>query len=83
MVAIKGDDARQLVVVFERPTEKRFGDCRIPFGAEQEINGLSLFVGGSVKIGPAAFDLDVCFIDAPGRTNFACEAAPAFFEFRA
>jgi hypothetical protein len=53
LVAVERDGARQLALALERPPEKRFGGGDIPLGAEQEIDSLSYFVAGTVKISPA------------------------------
>ena len=65
----------------ERPSEERLGRGDVPLGAQQEIDDLSLFVDRTIEIGPATFDFDVSFVDAPGPSSRASEAAPAFLEF--
>ena len=50
LVAVERDGARQPALALERQPEKRFGGGDIPLGAEQEIDGLSLFIDGTVKI---------------------------------
>jgi hypothetical protein len=67
---------RQSALAPEGPLEKCFGSRDIPLAAEQKIDSLSLFVDRTVKISPAAVDLDVSFIDAPGAAGSACEAVP-------
>jgi hypothetical protein len=73
---IKRDDARQPSLTFERPTKKRFDRRDIPHGVDQKIHGLSLFIDGSVKIGPADFDLDVVLVDAPGGAGLQTFKSP-------
>jgi hypothetical protein len=63
------------------PPEEGLGRGDVPFGAQQEIDGLSLFVDGTVEIGPASFDFDVGLVDAPGPSSRAGEVVPAFLEF--
>jgi hypothetical protein len=50
LVAVERDGARQLALALERPPEKRFGGGDIPLGAEQEIDGLSLFIDGTIEV---------------------------------
>jgi hypothetical protein len=66
----------------QRRPEKSLRRRDVPLGAEQEIDGVCLLVDGSVKLSPAAFDLDVGFVDAPAGAGSACEAVAALFEFR-
>ena len=73
---------RQSALALEGPPEKRFRGRDIPLGAEQEIDSLSFFVDGAVKISPAPLDLHVGFIDSPGGAVSAREAVPAPFEVR-
>jgi hypothetical protein len=46
----------------ESSPEECLGGCDVPLGAQQEIDGLSLFVDGTVEIDPASFDFDVGFV---------------------
>src|SRR5258706_8308474 len=73
---------RQSALAPESPAEEGLGGGDVPFGAQQEIDGLSLFVDSTIKIGPASFDFDVGLVDAPGPAHRASEAVPALFEFR-
>ena len=82
LIAIERNLLRQSTLAHERPPEEGLGRGDVPFGAQQEIDGLSLFVDGTIEIGPASFDFDVGFVDAPGPTREAGEAVPALFEFR-
>jgi hypothetical protein len=61
----------------ERPPEEGLGGGDLPFGAQQEVDRLSLFVDGTVKIGPATFGFDVRFVDAPRSARRTSEAVPA------
>ncbi len=63
MLTFLRDDARRPALALERP-EKRFGGRDIPFGAEPEIDRLSLAVDRAIEAGPAALDLHGCFVDA-------------------
>jgi hypothetical protein len=69
LIAIKRDGARQPALALERPLEKRFGGRDIPLGAEQEIDRLSLSVDRTIEVSPAALDLHVGLVDAPGSTR--------------
>src|SRR5271163_3350504 len=82
LIAIERDLMRQSALGAESSPEECLGGCDIPLGAQQEIDGLSLFVDGTVEIGPAAFDFDVGFVNAPRQPSRASEAVPAPFEFR-
>ena len=65
LIAVERNGARQGALALERPAEESFRGSDIPLCAQQEIDGLSIAVDGAIKIGPAAFDLHVRFIDAP------------------
>src|SRR5258708_30458081 len=82
LIAIERDLMRQSALGAESSPEERLGGCDVPLGAQQEIDGRSLFVDPPIEIGPSSFDFDVGFVDAPGPTNRASEAVPALFEFR-
>ena len=82
LVAIKRDGARQPALALERPPEKRLGGRDIPLGAEQEVDRLSLLVDRAIEVSPAAFDLHVGLVDAPGGAGSVREAVPPLFEFR-
>jgi hypothetical protein len=82
LVTIKRDGARQSALALERPPEKRLGGRDIPLGAEQEVDRLSLLVDRAIEVSPAAFDLYIGLVDAPGGAGSACEAVPPLFEFR-
>ena len=82
LVAIKRDGARQPALALERPPEKRVGGRDIPLGAEQEVDRLSLLVDRAIEVSPAAFDLHVGLVDAPGGAGSVREAVPPLFEFR-
>ena len=82
LIAIERNLMRQSTLAPESPPEESLGGGDVPFGAQQEIDGLSLFVDRTVEIGPASFDFHVGFVDAPGSSRRASEAAPALFEFR-
>src|ERR1700722_17323976 len=82
LIAIERNLLRQSTLAHERPPKEGLRRRDVPFGAQQEIDGLSLFVDGTIEIGPASFDFDVGFVDAPGLTREAGEAVPALFEFR-
>src|SRR5580698_7823290 len=72
---------RQSPMAPESPPEESLGGGDVPFGAQQEIDGLSLFVDRTVEIGPAALDLHIGLIDAPRSSRRASEAVPTFLEF--
>ena len=59
LIAIERDLMRQSTLAHEGPPEEGLGRGDVPFGAQQEIDGLSLFVDGTIEIGPASFDFDV------------------------
>src|ERR1700735_3582234 len=82
LIAIERNLMRQSTLAHEGPPEEGLGRRDVPFGTQQEVDGLSLFVDGAVEIGPASLDLDVGFVDAPGPAHRAREAVPAPFEFR-
>jgi hypothetical protein len=82
LIAIERDLMRQSALGAESSPEECLGDCDVPLGAQQEIDGLSLFVDGTVEIDLAAFDFDVGFVNAPRQPSRASEAVPAPFEFR-
>ena len=77
LIAVECDLMRQSALASESAPEERLGGGDVSFGAQQEIDGLSLFVDGAVEIGPAASDFDVGLIDAPGPAHRAREAVPA------
>ena len=82
LIAIERDLMRQSALGAESSPEECLGGCDVPLGAQQEIDGLSLFVDGTVEIDPAAFDFDLGFVNAPRQPSRASEAVPAPFEFR-
>ena len=57
LIAVERDLMRQSALASESAPEERLGGGDVSFGAQQEIDGLSLFVDGAVEIGPAASDL--------------------------
>ena len=63
VLAMEGRPHMTTPSALERPLEKRFGRCDIPFGAEQEIHRLPLLVDSSIEVGPMGFDLHVGFVD--------------------
>jgi hypothetical protein len=71
LIAVECDLMRQSALASESAPEERLGGGDVSFGAQQEIDGLSLFVDGAVEIGPAASDFDVGFVDAPGPAHRA------------
>jgi hypothetical protein len=52
-------------VVLNGALEKPAGSVTIPFGAEQEVDGVSLLVNGTIPIPVLAADLDVRLVQAP------------------
>ena len=82
LIAIERDLMRQSPLAPERPSEVRLGRGDVSLGAKQNIDGLSLFVDGTIEIGPATLDFDVGFVDAPRLAHRASKAVPALFEFR-
>ena len=47
LIAIERNLLRQSTLAQERPPEEGLGRRDVPFGAQQEIDGLSLFVDGT------------------------------------
>src|SRR5208282_3800547 len=82
LVAIKRDGAREPALILECPTKKSFRRRDIALGAQQEIGSFSIAVDSTIEVSPAAFDLYVGLIDAPGGAGSASKAVPTFFEFR-
>ena len=82
LIAIERDLMRQSPLAPERPSEERLGRGDVSLGAKQNIDGLSLFVDGTIEIGPATLDFDVGFVDALRLAHRASKAVPALFEFR-
>jgi hypothetical protein len=82
LITVERDLARKSSLMPECSSEKCLGGRDIPLGAEQEIDSLSLFVDRTVKVGSAAFDLDVSFVDTPGTPSLARITIPAFLELR-
>src|ERR1700677_2607610 len=81
LITVERDFKRQSALTPESKPEEGLGRSDVPLGAKQEIDGLSLFVDGTVEIGPASFDFDVGLVDAPGPSSWPSEAVPAFLEF--
>ena len=52
---------RQSPLAPESPSEEHLGRGDVSLGAKQNIDGLSLFVDGTIEIGPATLDFDVRF----------------------
>ena len=82
LIAIERDLMRQSALGAESSPEECLGGRDVPVAAQQEIDGLSLFVDGTVEIDPAAFDFDLGFVNAPRQPSRASEAVPTPFEFR-
>ena len=80
LIAIECDDARQSALTLERPLKECFRRSDIPLRAQQKIDRLSIAVDDAIKLGPAAFDLHVSFIDAPCPASFACEPVLTLFD---
>jgi len=81
LITVERDLLRQLSLVLECPTKKRFGGSDISPGAKEEIHGLSCLVYGAVEICPATLDFDVGLVDTPRFAYLPREAAPPLFEF--
>src|SRR3984957_10125185 len=81
LITVERDFKRQSALTPESKPEEGFGRGDVPLGAQQEVDGSSLFVDGTVEIGPASFDFDVGLVDAPGPSSWPSEAVPAFLEF--
>ena len=59
LIAIERDLMRQSPLAPESPSEEHLGRGDVSLGAKQNIDGLSLFVDGTIEIGPATLDFDV------------------------
>src|SRR5580704_10739367 len=81
LITVERDFKRQSALTPESKPEEGFGRGDVPLGAQQEVDGSSLFVDGTVEIGPASFDFDVGLVDAPGPSSWPSEAVPTFLEF--
>src|ERR1700721_3721640 len=81
LITVERDCKRQTALTPESKPEEGFGRGDVPLGAQQEVDGSSLFVDGTVEIGPAAFDFDVGLVDAPGPPSCPGETVPMFLEF--
>src|SRR5882757_8619874 len=81
LITVERDFKRQSALTPESKPEEGLGRGDVPLGTQQEVDGFSLFVDGTVEIGPASFDFDVGLVDAPGPSSRAGEAVPAFLEF--
>lgn len=46
------------------------GGCGIPFGCQQEVDGLTYSIHRPVQIFPLAFDFDVGFVHAPTAAHW-------------
>jgi len=64
-IAIERNGARHSSLGLERSLEEGSRRSDIAFLAQQEIDCLSVAVDGAIKVGPAALDLDVVFVDPP------------------
>src|SRR6202021_957645 len=81
LITVERDFKRQSALTPESKPEESLGRGDVPLGAQQEVDGFSLFVDGTVEIGPASSDFDVGLVDAPGPSSWPSEAVPAFLEF--
>src|SRR6202167_6700628 len=81
LITVERDFKRQSSLTPESKPEEGLGRGDVPLGAQQEVDGFSLFVDGTVEIGPASFDFDVSLVGAPGSSRWPSEAVPAFLEF--
>src|SRR5882757_142432 len=81
LITVERDFKRQSALTPESKPEEGLGRGDVPLGAQQEVDGFSLFVDGTVEIGPASSDFDVGLVDAPGPSSWPSEAVPAFLEF--
>jgi hypothetical protein len=59
LITVERDFKRQSALTPESKPEEGFGRGEVPLGAQQEADGSSLLVDGTVEIGPASFDFDV------------------------
>jgi len=64
------DDLGNTVVLYGT-LEKPAGSVTISFGAEQEVDGVSLLVDGTIPISVLATDLDVRIVQAPSLADRA------------
>src|SRR5450830_88847 len=62
--------------------EEPHGRCLVTLSAQQEIDGLSLFVDGTIQVFPLSNDLDRGFIHSPAATNRAFIFSECFFDQR-
>jgi hypothetical protein len=80
LIAVECDGPRQSALALERSAEKSFRRGDIPLCAQQKIDGLSVTINCAIQIGPAAFDLQVGFIDSPRSSSVARKTISAFHE---
>src|SRR6202167_3493046 len=81
LITVERDFKRQSSLTPESKPEEGLGRGDVPLGAQQEVDGFSLFVDGTAEIGPASFDFDVGLVDAPGPYSWPSEGVQAFLEF--
>src|SRR5450830_626921 len=62
--------------------EEAHGSSFIAFSSEKKIDGLSLFVDGTIQILPLAVNCNVGFIHSPAATNRALIFSECFFDQR-
>src|SRR6266851_9531925 len=82
-MAIECDLARSSIRMRgERPPKERLRSGNAPIRSQHEVYAAPLLVNGSAQIVPFALDRDVSLVDAPGTTDRAGKATPAFLKFR-
>ena len=59
---------RQLPLSPESEPKEGLGCGDVPLGAQQEVDGFSLFAEGAVEIDPAFFDFDVQLAERSGSS---------------
>src|ERR1041385_6529884 len=80
-IAIQRDDARRSVSL-HCPIEKPLRSSHIPMFAQQEVDGLPVFVDCAIKIGPLPFDLYIGLITSPRAIDRPRKLTPTLFKFR-
>ena len=71
---------RQQWLVLQHLAEEPLGGIEIALCGQQEINGISMLVDGSVQISPFAADLDIGLIDPDRAAMWSPKLAQPFLD---
>jgi hypothetical protein len=70
------------VMPADRLGEKAFGRLLVALLGQEEIDGLAVFIDGTIQVAPLPFHPDVRFVHAPADPHGALRAVKCFLQLR-